>query len=482
MSVRRALGVSATAQLAIFVLGFISVVVVSRLLTPAEIGVFSVAVSVLGFAHVFREFGVGQYLIQAKKVGRPELRAAFSVTLFFSWSIALILFIARVPLANFYAHEGISAVLELLSLNFVLMPFGTPLLSLLQRELKFGTLAIVKVSNAFLSTAVTIGAALAGESYLSMAWGAIAGHVGNIVMLNFIRRGEIFMLPSFKGLREVIRFGSISSVVSLLSELGASAPDLIFGRTLGFSDVAYFSRATGLRKMVLGQLTTLVSGVYFPSFAQKIRDGQSAAELYCRTMNYMVALIGPGMALLALLSEPLITFLFGVQWVRAAPLASLLCLYSIITAPYSLANLSLVATGNVERVLKVQIITQTLRTAILLSSIWLDLERVVPTLGVVFVAEAVLYQRALGTTFNLGFYRLLREVRSAFMLIPFTVCGPALIFYVWDPSQPGPLHLLGFLLLAGAIALFGWLLGLLVADHPLKSEILTLASRLRIAK
>ena len=114
MSVRRSLGITGLAEIATFLFSLLSAIVVSRLLRPDEIGVFSVAVSVIGFAHILREFGVGQYLVQLREITREHLRAAFTVMLIISWSMAALLFILKDPLATFYAHEGIAQVLALL--------------------------------------------------------------------------------------------------------------------------------------------------------------------------------------------------------------------------------------------------------------------------------------------------------------------------------------------------------------------------------
>jgi len=75
MTYRSALKVTTASQVVMFALSLLSVVVVSRLLTPFEIGVFSVSVSLLGFAHVFREFGVGQYLVQSLEAHKQQFRA-----------------------------------------------------------------------------------------------------------------------------------------------------------------------------------------------------------------------------------------------------------------------------------------------------------------------------------------------------------------------------------------------------------------------
>ncbi|MCP5158255.1 MAG: oligosaccharide flippase family protein [Gammaproteobacteria bacterium] len=477
MAIRRALGISGLAQLVAFILNFISVIIVSRLLTPEEIGVFSVAVAVLGLAHIFREFGVGQYLIQASRIDQSQFRAAFSVTLFSSWIIAVTLFLLRTPLARFYGYEGVAEVLALLALNFLILPFGTPLLSLLRRELEFNKLALVLIFSAFVQTSVTIGSALAGESYLSMAWGSIASHIGKVLLLNFIRPGKTFILPTFTGLGEIARFGSISSLTSIIRELGGSAPDLILGRTLGFVDVAYFSRAVGLRKMLIEQLINLVRGVHFPTFASNLRKGKDAAQLYCQAMNYMVAITAPLLAVLALLADPLIIFLFGSQWERSVPIAILICIFSILISPYSLYGLSLIAAGKIRLSLQAEIAIQSAKIFILLSSIWFNLEHVVLFLGLAFLVEAIASQYALQKAFGLSFKTLLNGIKTALLLIPFTITGPGIIVLSSHVFQFTEFR---FAILAsgGALAALGWLIGVFLVNHAMKIEIVNIYNKI----
>ena len=477
MNVRKALGISAVSQMVIFAVNFGSVIVVSRLLTPAEIGIFSVSAALLTFAHIFREFGVGHYLIQARDLTHDNFRAAFTVTLGISWSIAGLLFVLRIPLSRFYGSPGIAEVLALISVNFVLLPFGSPLLSLMRREMQFGRIAIVNTSNAVVSSAVTIGAALAGMSYLSMAWGAIAGITVNVVMLNIMRRGEVFMLPTTRGLRDVIRFGSMASTISALGELGASAPDLILGRTLGFAAVGYFSRANGLRKMALGQTLTLVRGVYFPSFAEKVRGGQDPAELYAHSITYVIAFTAPALSLLALLAAPLILFLFGPQWSRAAPLSSILCAASLITTPTVMTTTALMACGRVSLLLRAHLLILGARLLALSSSIWLELEQVVILFGLSSCIELVVFVFTLRYAFDLRIHTLWRAIRHSLLLIPFTLAGPILIQLVirFAAVDSPPILVLTTSLLTAAA---GWAGCVVFCNHPLKAEFALLFTRL----
>jgi len=474
---RKNLSVMGIANLITFLFSFASVLFVSRMLSPTEIGVFSVSVAVLGLAHILREFGVSNYLVQAAEVSKTQFRAAFSVTLFTSWFIAIILYFGRYPMAEFYQHQGVADILILLAFNFIILPFGAPLLSMMRRDLQFNKLALGMVIPTIVQAVVTVYCAWSGESYLSMAWGAVASHLSRIVLLNVLRPGETYILPTTKGLGEVLRFGSISSLTSIIKELGTSAPDLILGRSLGFTEVAILSRAAGLQKMLIDRFITLVRGVHFPTFAKQVRAGGDGAKLYAVTMNYMVSVTAPLLAVLAIISEPLIVWMFGEQWTRAAGIATMLCGFSILTTPYALYQPSLTAVGKVSLVLKSELFIQSIKITVLLLSFWIALEQVVALMVIVFAAEAVLCQRALHKGFGLTFKGLLKEVQPSFILIPCSVIGPLAVIYLahlfsWSEQR--------FLILAASclLATLGWLAGIYSTNHVMKPEVINILTKL----
>lgn len=470
MAIRRSLGFSALTQLINFLLSFGSVIIVSRLLSPEEIGIFSVSVSLLGFAHILRDFGVGNYLIQVKEVTRANMRAAFSVMLYSSWLIAALLYVARGPIADFYDRNGVAEVIGLIALNFLIIPFGAPILSVMRREMQFGRIAIVSTANTFVQVSVTVICAMNGLSYLSMAWGSIAGMMTNVILLLIMRPRESMLLPTTKGLREVLQFGFKSSAASIATEIGAAAPDLVLGRTLGFSAVAYFSRAAGLVHMAMGQLMKIVQDVFLPAFARDIRNGENPGALYSRATLHMTGLTAPLMAFFVVMAEPLILFLFGDQWKPSTLLASLLSAYVLLFSPFSLASNALIAAGHVSKVMRIQIAVQCVKVGTLLSSLWLPLEQVVMLLVCSTIVSAVLHARALKQSFGLRFRQLLHALRPSFILVPLTVSAP-LALRLAEHLQL--IALSPFLQLAAAGSLFAvtWLGAIYLIRHPLSVEL-----------
>lgn len=474
MSVRRALRFTTLATAINFLLSLISVVVVSRLLKPEEIGVFSVAVSLVAYTHILREFGVGQYFVQLKELTREHLRAGFTVMLLISWAIAAILLLARGPASSFYAHEGLANIFTVLALNFVILPFGSPILSILKREMQFGRLAIVSVTNSIVQVSVTVATALAGESYMSMAWGSIAGNITNLLMLSLMRREYALLLPTNKGLRAVLSFGSKASSGSLVGQLGASGPDLILGKTLGFEAVANLSRAASLNNMILGKVNEIVGQVFFPAFAQGIRDGRAAATMYAESMRLISGIVVPLLGVLALLSQPLILFFFGPQWHEAAYLAIFLCLYQLIRTPVAFAGNALMAGGHAGTVLRCESITQGVGLGILALSIWFDLEQVVYFLLISRLVHFAIFSQALAKYYRLSPAQLVRSVAPSYTLLPGVLAGPAIVLILTHTGAL-VLPLAATLAIAGLLAAVGYALMLRLTQHPVRQELVRLA-------
>lgn len=479
MTVRASLGITAATRVVVVVLGFATVVIVSRLLTPEEIGIFSVTVALVGIAHVFRDFGVANYLLQTPEVTKQRKRAAFTVTLSFSWSIALALALAHEAVARFYDDARVGEVMLLLVVNFLILPFGAPLRTLLQRDLQFKKLAVVNLSNHLVQSATTVGAAWWGASYMSMAWGSIAGNLANVLVLLIISPAGALDWPTRRGLREVLAFGGKSSTASLAGALGTAAPDLVLGRTLGFADVAFYSRAKGLIGMALDQLMYVVNTVYLPTFAKGVREGGQAADLYARTISLLLGLTVPVIAMLAALSPSLITALFGEPWARSGPLGTLFCCFALLTAPFALAGSSLVGAGHVGAMMRTRLVIEGTRIAVLLSSLALQLEAVVALLGLVYLVEALQSMRALRRHIGLQVRAVLASAWRSYALGLLTVAPLLGLLLLQGLGLLAPVSAWAVLAFGMATGTAAWAAGLVLLRHPLRAEVALLLHKLR---
>ena len=97
-------------------LNFLRVVLVARLVTPADVGLMGMAALAVTFVRVFTETGLQQAVIQRRDDSRDVLDTAWSVLLIRSVLIAALLAAGAGVVARFFSDPRAEAVVRLVSL------------------------------------------------------------------------------------------------------------------------------------------------------------------------------------------------------------------------------------------------------------------------------------------------------------------------------------------------------------------------------
>ncbi|NOR71686.1 MAG: oligosaccharide flippase family protein [Methylomarinum sp.] len=342
-------------------INLISSVIIARLLKPEEIGIFSVAISLVGFAHLIRNFGIGEYLIQEKNLTTNKIRSAFTLNISLGWTLAIIIYFCRHSVANFYHEPGIAQVFEIIAINFLLIPFGANSISLLRRNMRFDQLMLIDLMSAIVGASTGIICALEGMSYLSLAWAAIAGTCTTILGALLYSPKEFTLRPGFSEIKAVIHYGSFSSLTQILHHLSATAPDIILGKLQDMHTVGIFSRATGAINIISMLLVNGIRPILLPYFAKENRNKEQLNLNYLRLVSLATVIIWPITILVFFLSPAIIHILYGDQWLEAIPVLKILALEGFFWPFILFAEDILKATGNVKKIAKMELILSPLR-------------------------------------------------------------------------------------------------------------------------
>ena len=91
-SVRRSLAITFIERHLLIALSLGSNILLARLLTPEEIGLYSVNLAFIGIAHMLRDFGISNYLVQARELRSTDVRTCFGISLLLGGALFLLLF------------------------------------------------------------------------------------------------------------------------------------------------------------------------------------------------------------------------------------------------------------------------------------------------------------------------------------------------------------------------------------------------------
>ena len=356
MSTRRALLFSFLDRYSALVMSIISSMFIARLLTPADIGVFSVTMVFIMFISSMRDMGAGQYLVQEKNLTAERIKATWTVLIFVGALMALVVFLAAYPIANFYNEPRMVEIMWVISLNYAINPLGSMTYAWLIREMRFDSLAKMRFASSFSAAGTSVTLAWLGYGPISLAYGSLVGTMINAVVSLRYRPTHFGWVPGLSEVKRVVNFGGKISATGFIWNLASGAPELALGKIQTLVAAGLYSRGNGLATMFQKLVLDAMQAVATPMFAKAQRENGNITELFLRTISYVTALGWSFFVGLMLLAFPIVRVLYGDQWDDSIVLLRLLCIGMCIGLPASMCPYVLTATGRANLILKISLL------------------------------------------------------------------------------------------------------------------------------
>jgi lipopolysaccharide exporter len=443
----------------------------ARLLTPNDIGLFSVASAFIGLAHMVRDFGLNNYLIQETELTQERVRTSFTITLLIALTLFGVMQLIAGPVGDFYHDDRMRGVITTLAFNFLMIPFNSTTMAWLRRELRFDVLAMINVPAAVASAAVAIVLAILGFGYMSLVWSSITNTAVQGLGGGIYRRHEFFLRPTLVEWRRVFGYGSRATFANVVGDLSTRITELGLGRVLGFTAVGFLSRAQGVMLMFQRDLMEAINNVAFPAFARARRAQDNLEGIYGRAVLAVTTIAWPFYGFFALFPLESLRVLFGPQWDTSASLVPVFCLVGAMAALSNMIPSMLNAYGRIDLITRSELTIQPLRLVIVVGAaivfrdlLMVALASVVTTLLVVPFFYW-LKGRALATDW--GALRAATKASAKLALFALLLPGMIKLLIMSGWWAPSPFVVLAT---AGTALIVGWILGLRWLHHPLVTD------------
>lgn len=327
----RGASVTAVAQMLKLVLMLGSQLVLARLLLPGDFGLFAMVTPVIGFVTILADLGLTQAVVSRARLRMAELNAFFWLNLALSAALAVVLGASGPLLAWLYGEPRVAAVTVACAALIVVSGTGMLQGALLNRQLRFGAIAIIEVTSLALSVLATALLAWSGWSYWSLVLGQAAGTMASTALLWAVSHWRP-RAPSFdRGALSLARFGGNITVSNLAGHLNMTLDNVMIGAVLGRVVLGLYDRAWKLAVQPLMQIQAPFHRVAVPVLSRLADQPDRYRQAFVQMTQAMLLAIAPAMIFAALLAEPLIAFALGARWLPAAPIFAWLCVGAIAT-------------------------------------------------------------------------------------------------------------------------------------------------------
>jgi O-antigen/teichoic acid export membrane protein len=478
-SIHRSIFFSAVERYGTLFLFLISTALLSRLLTPAEFGVYALINALTAVvAASFQEFGGANYLIQKQPLTEHHIRTAFTITMCLSALFAVAVFELRGVAAWFFSEEGLKVGIAVATLNFLLSPFLLTVSALLRREMAFGILARCNLIGSLITAVISIAFAALGFSFMAPVFGTFIGNAVLVALLVSCWQDRRIFFPSFASYREVIGFGAYSTGTIIINVFYNMAPQFILARVLDFTAVGLYGRAISLTQVFEKFVIQVLNPVLMPAIFAKTRTGGDLKRIYLNALELIAVVQWPFLIFFALMAEPIIWVWLGPTWTEIVPLIRLLCLASLSLFAACLTYPVLVAVGRVRDTLVSSLISVPPSLLAIFIASFFGVQAVAASalLTLPFQAAVALY--FVSRHLAISPADLFRATLKSGVVTACSIAGALSGIAIAEFSLGQPLSTL---LLGGIFATTGWGLGLVMTKHPLLAQMRSAASGIAAA-
>ncbi|WP_019905978.1 lipopolysaccharide biosynthesis protein [Methylobacterium sp. 77] len=325
-------GWSVLARLASRIVDFVTLLVLARMLGPADFGLTAIAVSIISIVDMVLEVPLVQALTRLRDLGKAHLDTAFTLGLARGGAVAILLVGAAWPIAMIYQDERLFWLIIVLALGPIARTLYSPAMVYFYRELDFRTAFIADFSGKLVASAMSVGVLAAGGGY----WAIVV----NIVASSVIPTILSYVFAPYRPATSLERLSDFASFTGWFTSSQIVAAlnwqyDRVF---LGYHlDKASLGRYTVASDFSVLPTQTIIGPAMRPvmaAFSKISHDPVRLRTAFLKASRLTMFIAAPAGIGIALTSDLIVTIILGTQWIEAAGYLKWLALSVVLSAYY----------------------------------------------------------------------------------------------------------------------------------------------------
>ncbi|BCP53490.1 lipopolysaccharide biosynthesis protein [Kaistia sp. 32K] len=328
-------------------------VVLARLLDPSEFGLVAMATAITGMMAMFASAGLSTAAVQARTISVVQMSTLFWVNMLIGTLFAALCCLLAPVLVAFYDEPRLFWLTILLAPGFILGAASVQHLAILQREMRYGALAIVEFSGQLLGLACGVAIALAGYRYWALVGATFFTQLGTTTGMWVATRWLPSRRFSFAEVVPMLRVGGTVTFNTIVAYIGFNLEKVLVGRFWGAEALGNYGRAYQLISVPIDNLSNAVGGVAFSALARLQDEPARLRAYFLKGYALLASMSVPLTLFLCLFAEPIFLVLFGPRWMEAAIIFRLLTPTVLVFSLINPFGWLLLAIGRQDRNLRI---------------------------------------------------------------------------------------------------------------------------------
>ena len=337
------------------ILQLVVIAILARLISKNDFGLAQLALVVIGLGKITTQLGIGPALVQIKKIDNKHITTSETFTFVFSLLLGIIVFFTSNHLEAFFKASGLSEILKVCSVIFLLEGVSTISSSIMLRAMRQKELVMID----FFSYSVGYGVVATAMAWLDYGvWSLVMGQVCQSLLkllgLLFATRHIPKFGWSAGHFKELIGFGGWFTAAHLCNYSAGQADNVVVGKMLGTESLGVYGRAYNLMVKPVELVGSALDKALFPAMARRQDNLEKVAEVFIAGSRLILIISIPISVLMVLLSDFIVMVLLGDNWSDVVVPLQILSMGLVFRMGYKMGSITTKALGEMSKRTKVE--------------------------------------------------------------------------------------------------------------------------------
>ena len=324
-------------------IGFISTLILARLLMPEDFGLIAMASIVIGLAEAMLDVGVNVFLIQARNPTSAHYNTGWTVRILQGFLLFLLLSSLSPFVAQYFGDERVQLVLIGLAFAGWVATFENVGVVNFQRDMRFSQEFRYLFTRRIFGFFVTIGLAVVLRSYFALV-------IGTITMRLFGVALSFWMHPmrprlSLEKLSEMMGVSIFLMLKNIFMYVDGNFHKVVLGGGANTASMGGYTVACEVADLPSSEVLSPINRVLFPMLTRARDDIHEQLRIMNLTQGIHLLITIPVSIGLCLLADETVRILLGEKWIFVVGALQIVAFFNITSSVISAPNYLMMANG-----------------------------------------------------------------------------------------------------------------------------------------
>ncbi|MHC4122831.1 MAG: lipopolysaccharide biosynthesis protein [Planctomycetota bacterium] len=312
------------------ILQIIKLVILARLLNPADFGLMGIALLTIAVLETFSQTGFQNALIQKKCAIKSYLDTAWTVSILRGFILFAILYLIAPYTAIFFKVPEARLIIQVIGFSVLFKALTNIGVIYFQKELEFNKQFVYQLSGTLADFIIAVPIALILRNVWALVFGLLAANVVRSIVSYLIHPYRPRFSFNALKIKELFGFGKWVMGSSILIFLITQGDDAFVGKFLGATMLGFYQLAYRLSNIPATEITHVISQVTFPAYSKLQDNIPKLREAYLKVLQVTAFLSFPIAGLIFVLAPDFTKIFLGEKWMPMVPAMQILCIFGLI--------------------------------------------------------------------------------------------------------------------------------------------------------